>query len=155
MSVNKAILLGNLTRDPEIRSTQNGGEIGNFSIATSEKWKDKESGERKEKAEFHNVTVFGSLVKVLAYIEKGSKIYVEGKITTEKYTDKQGVEKYATKIIANVIDIIKGKERTGEHEEGGGKFNARSLVNQAQSAHDKSKSNGYAPEEEDDSLPPF
>lgn len=133
MSVNKAILLGNLGRDPEIRTTQNGKEIGNFSLATSEKWKDRETGERKEKVEFHNITVFGSLVKVLAYLEKGSKVYVEGKITTEKYTDKQGIEKFATKIIAETIDIIKGKER-----------------DESVDAHSKAKADGYQPQSEMD-----
>lgn len=138
MSVNKAILLGSLGKDPEIRTTQDGGEIGSLSIATSEKWKDKGTGETKEKTEWHKVTVFGSLVKVLRYLEKGSKIYLEGKIQTEKYTDnKTGTEKYSTKVIANTIVILKGKER-GEIDK-----------------HSEAKGNGYQaqPEELDDTTP--
>ena len=153
MSVNKAILLGSLGKNPEIRTTQNGSEIGSFSIATSEKWKDKDTGERKEKTEWHNITVFGSLVKVLAYIEKGSKVYVEGKITTEKYTDKQGVEKYATKIVASAIDIIKGKIREDDSQNdyavdkfsGREKFDAKKFVADAM----------VAQEESDDMMIPF
>lgn len=131
MSVNKAILLGNLGKDPEVRTTQNGSEIGSFTLATSESWKDKQTGEKKTKSEWHNVTVFGSLVKVLAYLEKGSKIYLEGKITTEKYKDKDGVEKTATKIIAETIDIIKGKERDGT---------------KPVSQHSQAKGNAFQPE---------
>lgn len=103
MSVNKVILIGNATQDPQIRQTQDGRKIANFSIATSEKWKDKETGEVKEKAEFHKISVFNQgLIKVIeGYVKKGSKLYVEGSLSTRKWADKDGVEKYTTEIVLN------------------------------------------------------
>ena len=100
MSVNKVILVGNLGKDPEIRTTKDGKEIASFSIATTESWKDKQTSERKDKTEWHNITAFGAVVGVIKnYVKKGSKLYIEGKLETSKYTDKQGVEKYTTKVI--------------------------------------------------------
>lgn len=100
-SVNKVILVGNLGKDPEIRQTQDGMKIGNFSIATSESWKDKVTGERKEKTEWHRIVVMNeNLVNVLEqYIRKGSKVYVEGQLQTRKWTDQAGVERYTTEIV--------------------------------------------------------
>ena len=100
-SVNKVILVGNLGRDPEIRSTQDGLRIANLSLATSESWRDKNSGERKEKTEWHRVVIFNeNLVKVAEqYLKKGSKIYVEGALQTRKWTDQAGVEKYSTEVV--------------------------------------------------------
>tara|TARA_R110002126_G_scaffold113348_2_gene251836 strand:- start:745 stop:1179 length:435 start_codon:yes stop_codon:yes gene_type:complete len=100
MSLNKVTLIGNLGKDPEIRSTKDGKEIASFSIATTESWKDKQTSERKDKTEWHNITAFGAVVGVIKnYVKKGSKLYIEGKLETSKYTDKQGVEKYTTKVI--------------------------------------------------------
>lgn len=100
-SVNKVILVGNLGRDPEIRSMPNGDRIANLSIATSETWRDKSSGERKEKTEWHAVVIFNeNIVKVAEnYLKKGSTVYIEGSLQTRKYTDAQGVEKYSTEIV--------------------------------------------------------
>ncbi len=100
-SVNKVILIGNLGRDPEIRRTQDGRPIANFSIATSESWRDKNSGERKEKTEWHRIVCFNEgLCKVIEnYVKKGSKVYVEGQLQTRKWTDKDGVEKYSTEVV--------------------------------------------------------
>ncbi len=100
-SVNKVILIGNLGRDPEIRNTQDGREIANITIATSENWKDKNTGERKEKTEWHRVVIFNeNLVKVVKnYLKKGAKVYIEGALQTRKYTDKDGTEKYSTEIV--------------------------------------------------------
>ena len=100
-SVNKVILVGNLGRDPEIRSTQDGREIANLAIATSESWKDKNSGERKEKTEWHRVVIFNEgLVNVVKnYVKKGSKLYIEGQLQTRKWTDKDGQEKYSTEVV--------------------------------------------------------
>ncbi len=100
-SVNKVILVGNLGRDPEIRSFQNGGRVASFSLATSENWKDKTTGEKKERTEWHRVSVLNDkLVEVVErYIKKGSKLYVEGQLETRKYTDKDGVEKYTTEVV--------------------------------------------------------
>lgn len=99
--VNKVIILGNLGRDPEIRSTQGGTRVATLSLATSESWRDKTSGERKEKTEWHRVVIFNDgLVDVVEkYLRKGSKVYVEGKLQTRKWTDKDGAEKYSTEVV--------------------------------------------------------
>jgi single-strand DNA-binding protein len=100
-SVNKVILIGNLGRDPEIRSTQDGTRIANFSLATSETWRDKASGERKERTEWHNVVIFNeNLGKVVEqYCKKGTKVYLEGQLQTRKWTDQSGAEKYTTEVV--------------------------------------------------------
>lgn len=100
-SVNKVILVGNVGKDPEIRSTQDGREIANLSLATSESWKDKNSGERKEKTEWHRIVIFNEgLVKVVKnYVKKGAKLYIEGQLQTRKWTDKDGFEKYSTEVV--------------------------------------------------------
>jgi single-strand DNA-binding protein len=100
-SVNKVILVGNLGRDPEIRRTQDGRPIANLSVATSESWRDKTTGERKEKTEWHRVVIFNEgLCKIVEqYLKKGAKIYLEGQLQTRKYTDKEGVEKYSTEVV--------------------------------------------------------
>ena len=100
-SVNKVILVGNLGRDPEVRHTQDGKPIVNLSIATSETWRDRNSGERKEKTEWHRVVIFNeNLAKVAEqYLKKGSTVYVEGQLQTRKYTDKDGVEKFSTEVV--------------------------------------------------------
>lgn len=100
-SINKVILVGNLGRAPEIRSMQSGDKVCNLSIATSESWKDKGNGERKEKTEWHRVVIFNQgLVKVAeSYLKKGAKVYIEGQLETRKWTDKDGVEKYSTEVV--------------------------------------------------------
>jgi len=100
-SVNKVILIGNLGRDPEVRNFQNGGKVANLRIATSETWKDKQSGERKERTEWHSVAIFNEgLVRVVEqYLKKGSKVYVEGQLETRKWTDQSGAEKYTTEVV--------------------------------------------------------
>ena len=100
-SVNKVILVGNLGRDPEIRRTQDGRPIANLSVATSESWRDKNTGERKEKTEWHRVVIFNEgLCKIVEqYLKKGAKVYLEGQLQTRKYTDKDGVEKYSTEVV--------------------------------------------------------
>jgi single-strand DNA-binding protein len=100
-SVNKVILIGNLGKDPEIRRTQDGRPIANLSIATSETWRDKNTGERKEKTEWHRVVIFNEgLCKVAEqYLKKGAKVYIEGALQTRKWTDQSGVEKYSTEVV--------------------------------------------------------
>jgi single-strand DNA-binding protein len=100
-SVNKVILIGNLGRDPEIRTTQDGTKVANLSVATSENWRDKNSGERREKTEWHRVVVFNDrLVDVIErYLKKGAKVYLEGALQTRKWTDQSGQEKYTTEIV--------------------------------------------------------
>ena len=119
-SVNKVILLGNLGQDPDIRSMQNGKKVCTFSMATSDSWKDKETGEKKEKTEWHRVVVFNEgLIGVIEnYIKKGTKLYVEGSLQTRKWTDDKGTEKYTTEIViqgyGGRIDIVSAK---GNNEE--------------------------------------
>ena len=100
-SVNKVILVGNLGKDPEVRHTQDGKAIVNLSVATSENWKDKQTGERREKTEWHRVVIFNEALARVAeqYLKKGAKVYLEGQLQTRKYTDKDGVEKYSTEVV--------------------------------------------------------
>lgn len=114
-SVNKVIIVGNLGRDPEIRTLNSGDRVANLNIATSESWKDKSSGERKEKTEWHKVVIFNDgLVGVAErFLKKGSTVYIEGQLQTRKYTDAQGVEKYSTEIVLQkfngVLTMLGGK----------------------------------------------
>ena len=100
-SVNKVILVGNLGKDPEVRTFQNGGKVCNFSIATSENWKDKNTGERQEKTQWHNVAVFSEPLANIAeqYLKKGSKVYVEGQLETRKWQDQSGNDRYSTEVV--------------------------------------------------------
>lgn len=100
-SINKVILIGNVGKDPEIRSTQSGSKIANLSLATSESWKDKQTGERQERTEWHRVVVFGDgLVRVIEnYVKKGSKLYVEGQLQTRKWQDQSGNDRYSTEVV--------------------------------------------------------
>ena len=114
-SINKVILVGNLGKDPEIRRTQDGRPIANLRIATSESWRDKATGERKEKTEWHRVVIFNEgLCKVAEqYLKKGAKVYIEGALQTRKWTDPQGVEKYSTEIVLqgfnSTLTMLDGK----------------------------------------------
>ena len=105
-SVNKVILVGNLGKDPEIRHTQDGKAIANLSLATTESWKDKSSGERKEKTEWHKIVCFNdNISKVIEqYLKKGSSVYIEGQLQTRKWTDKDGAEKYSTEIVLQAFN---------------------------------------------------
>ena len=109
MSVNKVILIGHLGKDPEVRYMPSGEAVANVTLATSETWKDK-SGEKQEKTEWHNVVFFKRLAEIVGeYLKKGSLIYVEGRITTEKWQDKEGKDRYTTKIVANEMKMLGGK----------------------------------------------
>ncbi|MEJ8560725.1 single-stranded DNA-binding protein [Yoonia sp. GPGPB17] len=105
-SVNKVILIGNLGADPEVRTFQNGGKVANLRIATSETWKDKNTGERREKTEWHTVAIFSEgLVRVAEqYLKKGSKVYIEGKLQTRKWQDQSGQDRYSTEVVLNGFD---------------------------------------------------
>ena len=109
-SVNKAIIVGNLGRDPEVRYSASGDAMCNLSIATTDNWKDKATGERKEVTEWHRVSFFGKTAEVCGqYLKKGSQIYVEGSIRTRKWTDKDGQEKYTTEIRGDHMQMLSGK----------------------------------------------
>lgn len=124
-SVNKVILIGNVGKDPEIRRTQDGRPIANLSIATSETWRDKNSGERKEKTEWHRVVVFNEgLCKVIEqYVKKGAKLYIEGALQTRKWTDQAGVEKYSTEVVLqgfnSTLTMLDGKSGGAGASSGG------------------------------------
>ena len=113
MSVNKCTILGNLGRDPEIRTTQSGMKIANLSVATVERWKDRD-GNRQEKTEWHRVVIFGALAEVAEkYLRKGSKVYIEGKLQTRKWEDKTGQARYSTEVViqgyGGVLEMLDGK----------------------------------------------
>jgi len=130
-SVNKVILVGNLGRDPEIRSTQDGTRVANLSLATSESWRDKNSGERRERTEWHRVVVFNDRIVDVCekYLKKGSKIYIEGALQTRKWTDQSGAEKYTTEVVLQkfrgeltMLDGRGGGGAGAEDEGSGGSF---------------------------------
>ena len=112
--VNKVIIVGNLGKDPEVRYMPSGGAVTSFSVATTEKWKDKQSGEMVEKTEWHNIVIFGKLAEIAGeYLKRGSHVYIEGKLNTEKWTDKQGNDRYTTKIVAKEMQMLGGKPQSG------------------------------------------
>ena len=115
--VNKVILVGNLGADPEVRYTGSGTAICEIRIATSEQWNDKQSGERQERTEWHRVTLFGKLGEIAGeYLKKGRQVYIEGSLRTDKYTDKDGIERYATKVIASEMQMLGGGNGEGGGE---------------------------------------
>lgn len=122
-SVNKVILVGNLGRDPEVRTMNNGDKVVNLSLATSETWKDKATGERKEKTEWHRVVVFNeNIAKVCEnYLKKGSTVYVEGSLQTRKWTDQSGAEKYSTEVVLQrfngVLTMLGGRSDSGQERQ--------------------------------------
>jgi len=122
-SINKVTLIGNVGNDPEIRSFNNGGKVANFSLATSESWKDRNTGERKEKTEWHRIAIFqeGLVGVVERYVKKGSKLYIEGKLQTRKWTDRDGNEKYTTEVVlqgyGGNLTMLDGRDSGG----GGGR----------------------------------
>lgn len=122
-SVNKVIIVGNLGRDPEIRYMPSGDAIANIAVATSYKSKDRNTGEQKEFTEWHRISFFGRMAEIVGqYLKKGSSVYVEGRLQTRKYTDKDGVEKYATDIIAETMQMLGGRagsdDGAGDHDSG-------------------------------------
>lgn len=109
-SVNKVIIVGNLGKDPEIRYTSAGKPIANLTVATSENWKDKNTGEKQERTEWHKVTLFDKLAEIVGkYLKKGSKIYLEGKLQTRKWQDKDGQDRYTTEIVGSEMKMLSGK----------------------------------------------
>ena len=118
-SVNKVILIGNLGKDPESKQTKNGMSLSNFSVATSETWKDKATGESKEATEWHRIVAFGRTAEVVnEYLRKGSKVFVEGKLQTRKWQDQEGNERYTTEILANNIKMMGSKADGGSSSSG-------------------------------------
>ncbi len=121
-SVNKVIIVGNLGKDPEMRSFPNGDQVANVSIATTDRWKDKTSGEMKEATEWHRINFNGRLAEIVGqYLRKGSQVYVEGSLRTRKWTDKEGVEKFTTEIRADQMQMLGSRQGMGDSssDEGG------------------------------------
>ena len=118
MSVNKAILIGRLGRDPEVRHMPNGEAVCNFSIATSETWNDRQIGQRQERTEWHNITLYRRMAEVAGqYLKKGSQVYIEGRIQSRKYTDKNGIERTAYEIIGSEMKMLGGGNDSGQQEQ--------------------------------------
>ena len=141
-SVNKVILIGNLGRDPEVRSFQNGGKVCNLRIATSENWKDKNTGERKEKTEWHSVAIFQEgLVRIAEqYLRKGSKVYIEGQLQTRKWQDQSGQDKYSTEVVlqgfGGTLTMLDGRD-------GGDSGGAVGASGGGGSSYDNRQDSGY------------
>ncbi|HYD94260.1 MAG TPA: single-stranded DNA-binding protein [Noviherbaspirillum sp.] len=120
-SVNKVIIVGNLGRDPETRYMPNGDAVTNIAVATTESWKDKNTGEKKELTEWHRITFYRKLAEIAGqYLKKGSQVYVEGRLQTRKWTDKDGVERYTTEIIADTMQMLGSRQGMGGGGGGGG-----------------------------------
>ena len=120
-SVNKVIIVGNLGKDPEVRYAPSGSAICNITVATSRQWKDKTSGEKQEETEWHRVVFYDRLAEIAGeYLKKGRPVYVEGRLKTRKWTDKEGVEKFTTEIVAAEMQLLGGREGGGGGDDGGG-----------------------------------
>lgn len=116
--VNKVVLVATLGKDPEVRYGQSGNAMANVTMATSEQWKDKQTGEKKEKTEWHRVVFFNRLAEIVAeYLKKGSQVYIEGKLQTRKWTDKEGNDKYTTEIVANEMQMLGGRQDNNQGQQ--------------------------------------
>lgn len=114
MDLNKSMIIGRLTRDPEIRSTQSGQNVANFSVATGRQWTDKGTGQKKEQTEFHNVVAWGRLADICQqYLKKGNQVYIEGRLQTRSWDDQSGTKRYRTEIIANEMIMLGGRNQGG------------------------------------------
>lgn len=141
--VNKAIIVGNLGNDPDMRYTAGGAAVANISVATAESWRDKESGEQQERTEWHRVVAFGRLAEIIGeYLRKGSQVYIEGRIQTRKWQDKDGQDRWSTEIVANELQMLGGK--------GGGSANYESAPQAQQSAPAPQAAASPAPAPADD-----
>ena len=155
-SVNKVILIGNLGRDPETRYMPDGGAITNISIATTDKWKDK-AGEMQEKTEWHRVAFFGKLAEIAGEcLKKGSQVYVEGRLQTRKWQDKEGQDKYTTEVVANVMQMLgsrQGQGQGGGDREAGGERAERAQGAQGAAAKPAAKAGGGKFDDFEDDIP--
>ncbi|MFT6077174.1 MAG: single-strand DNA-binding protein [Myxococcota bacterium] len=159
MSINKVILVGNVGSDPEIRNTNDGREIASFSVATSESWKDKNTGEKKDKTEWHRIVVFSSGLAgiVKNYVKKGSKLYIEGQLQTRKWTDNNGVDKYTTEVILqnfnSTLQILDSRNNTSGNASGNASGNYDSNPQSNNNSSPKSNVAESFSEDLDDDIP--
>jgi single-strand DNA-binding protein len=145
-SVNKVIIVGHLGRDPETKYMPNGEAVTNITVATTESWKDKNSGEKRELTEWHRVTFYRKLAEIAGqYLKKGMQVYVEGKLQTRKWTDKEGVERYTTEIIADTMQMLGGK--------GSGGGDGRDANNGSSGSRPPAQGNGQKGRDMDDDAP--
>ncbi len=158
-SVNKVILIGNVVRDPEIRTTNNGQKLANMSLATSETWQDKSSGERKERAEFHRVVIFNDrlVTQVEKYVRKGHKLYVEGALQTRKWTDQSGAEKYSTEVVMQQfrgeITMLSARGKSGGEAAPAGRSGGYPPEGGAASRREATAPKGGSARDLDDEIP--
>lgn len=149
--VNKVILIGNLGRDPEVRYMPSGSAVANVALATSEQWKDKQTGEQQERTEWHNVVFFNRLAEIVGeYLKKGSQVYVEGSLRTRKWQDKNGTDRYTTEIVASEMQMLGGRGGSGGGSGSGGGGNYD--YNQ-EPARGRQPASAPAAEDFDDDIP--
>jgi len=144
--VNKVILIGNLGNDPDIRYTSSGAAVANVSLATAETWRDKESGEQQERTEWHRIVFFGRLAEIVGeYLKKGSQIYVEGRLQTRKWQDKEGMDRYTTEIVANEMQMLGSRGGTSNYDQ--------SSTAESASSPGKASSTSTPSDDFDDDIP--
>ncbi len=148
-SINKAIIVGNLGDDPEVRYTPNGDQVASISVATTEYWKDRNTGERQERTEWHRISLFGRTAETAGqYLKKGSQVYIEGRLQTSKYTDNNGIERYQTNIRGDVMQML------GSRQDGGQQQNNQRQRNSNRNSYQDAR-NGYTqtPDVPGDDIP--
>ncbi|HUW27317.1 MAG TPA: single-stranded DNA-binding protein [Sulfuriferula sp.] len=152
-SVNKVILVGNLGKDPEVRYAPSGDAIANVTLATTENWKDK-NGEKQEKTEWHRVSFFGKLAEIVGqYLKKGSQVYVEGRIQTRKWTDKEGQERYTTEIVADKMQMLGGRSGSASMDSDSGESRRPAAPPSAPASNRPAKSSGTSFDDMEDDIP--
>ena len=148
--INKAIIVGTLGKDPEIKYTAGGSAVANISVATNESWKDKNTGENVERTEWHRIVMFGKLAEIAGqYLKKGSQVYFEGKIQTRKWQDQQGQDRYSTEIVANEMQMLGGRAEAG----GSSDFNAQPRQQQPAASNPSSQFDSTSADDGFDDIP--
>jgi len=152
-SVNKVILVGNLGKDPEVRYAPSGDAIANVTLATTENWKDK-NGEKQEKTEWHRVSFFGKTAEVVGqYLKKGSQVYVEGRIQTRKWTDKEGQERYTTEIVADKMQMLGGRSGSASMDNDSAESRRPAVARPTPTSNSPAKSSGSSFDDMEDDIP--
>ena len=152
-SINKVIIVGNLGRDPENRYLPSGEQVTGIAVATTDRWKDKTTGEQKEATEWHRVSFFGKLAEIAGqYLKKGSQVYIEGRLRTRKYTDKEGIDRYATEIIADTLQMLGSRQGAGDPSDDRGTY--QSPARPAQNSYKAGREGNIRPlSDMDDDIP--
>ena len=152
--INKVILIGNLGADPETRAMPSGTTVANLRVATSESWRDKQTGEQQERTEWHRVALFGRLAEIAGeYLRKGSQVYIEGSLRTRKWQDKQGNERYSTEIVGNVLQMLGGRSGAGAGSGGSPASAGAGSAATPSYAEESAGGGGARSEEFDDDIP--